>query len=257
MSAIRKVLSYAMPSNRPDGLSEAEAQVNVLDGQSEQDLQNTFGELSANVWEILMRCSLMKFLCLKAKRTGYLTHFERLSILYVFGHVGEEGKEFVHDVMRLTMNYQYNVTQRFIDRLPEKPISCLKLREQYKKISAEVGCSCNFKRTKNCYPSPVLHALSLSSDVQEDITLPISRTLSEEKEKKVIDELNIHKKAQELAGRILELRKQQRALVKSVTKVERELEKIYDIAETNALEIEMGVLVRRKKQDGYEWVIEI
>ena len=184
LSAIRKVLSYAMPSNRPDGLSEAEAQVNVLDGQSEQDLQNSFGELSANVWEILMRCSLMKFLCLKAKRTGYLTHFERLSILYVFGHVGEEGKEFVHDVMRLTMNYQYNVTQRFIDRLPEKPISCLKLREQYKKISAEVGCSCNFKRTKNCYPSPVLHALSLSSDVQEDITLPISRTLSEEKEKK-------------------------------------------------------------------------
>ena len=37
----------------------------------------------------------------------------------------------------------------------------------------------------------------------------------------------------------------------------RELEKIYDIADTNALEIEMGVLVRRKKENGYEWVIEI
>lgn len=257
LSTIRKVLSYAMTSKGGIALTDKETQVNVFDKQSDQDLQDTFSELNANVQEILMRCSLMKYLCLKAKRTGYLTHFERLSILYVFGHVGEEGKEFVHDVMRLTMNYQYNVTQRFIDRLPEKPVSCLKLREQYKKISAEVGCSCSFKRTKNCYPSPVLHALSLSTDVQEDITLPVSRTLSGEKGKKVIDELNVHKKAQELAGRILELRKQQRSLVKSVAKVERELEKIYDIADTNALEIEMGVLVRRKKENGYEWVIEI
>ena len=159
--------------------------------------------------------------------------------------------------MKLTMSYRYNVTQLFIGHLPHKPISCGKLREQYKKVSAEVGCSCSFKRTKNCYPSPVLHALSLSKDVQEDITIPTSRSLSTEKEKTVIDELNVHKKAQELAGRILELRKQQRAIDKNVAKVERELEKIYDSVGTDVLEIEMGMLVRRKKADGYEWVIEI
>jgi uncharacterized coiled-coil DUF342 family protein len=93
--------------------------------------------------------------------------------------------------------------------------------------------------------------------VQEDITIPTSRSLSTEKEKTVIDELNVHKKAQELAGRILELRKQQRAIDKNVAKVERELEKIYDSVGTDVLEIEMGMLVRRKKADGYEWVIEI
>ena len=155
------------------------------------------------------------------------------------------------------MNYQYNVTQRFIDRIPEKPVSCLKLREQYRKISAEVGCSCNFKRTKNCYPSPVLHALSLSKDMQEVITIPTSRTLTAEKEKRVIEELNVHKKAQELAVRILELKKQQRAIEKAIHKVERELGNVYDSVESDALEIEMGLLVRRKKGDGYEWVIEI
>jgi uncharacterized coiled-coil DUF342 family protein len=93
--------------------------------------------------------------------------------------------------------------------------------------------------------------------VQEDITIPASRSLTTEKEKTVIDELNVHKKAQELAGRILELRKQQRAIDKNVAKVERELEKIYDSVGTDVLEIEMGMLVRRKKADGYEWVIEI
>ena len=93
--------------------------------------------------------------------------------------------------------------------------------------------------------------------MQEDITIPTSRSLSTEKEKTVIDELNVHKKAQELAGRILELRKQQRAIDKNVAKVERELEKIYDSVGTDVLEIEMGMLVRRKKTDGYEWVIEI
>jgi hypothetical protein len=43
--------------------------------------------------------------------------------------------------------------------------------------------------------------------VQEDITIPASRSLTTEKEKTVIDELNVHKKAQELVGRILRLRK--------------------------------------------------
>lgn len=228
-----------------------------LSPEVQKELLEAFGNMNASIQEVLFHCSLMQYLCLKSRRTGYLTHFERLSVLYVFGHIGEEGKEFVHDVMRYTMNYQYNVTQRFIDRIPEKPVSCVKLREQYRKVSAEMGCSCSFKRTKNCYPSPVLHALSLSKDMQEGITIPTSRTLSAEKEKKVIEELNVHRKAQELAVRILELRKQQRALEKSVRKVERELEKVYDSVEADALEIEMGLLVRRKKEDGYEWVIEI
>ena len=67
----------------------------------------------------------------------------------------------------------------------------------------------------------------------------------------------MHKKAQELALRILELRKQKRSIEKSVRKVEKELEKVYDSVQAEALEIEMGLLVRRKTEEGYEWVIEI
>ena len=280
LSAIRKVLSYAKSagsSNRNTQNTENTAPIGrdsqndlIQSGgridtpqdpndtkEEQKELLEVFGDITAGVKEILCHCSLMRYLCLKSKKTGYLTHFERLSILYVFGHVGEEGKAFVHDVMRFTMNYQYNVTQRFIDRIPEKPVSCLKLREQYRRISAEVGCSCSFKRTKNCYPSPVLHALSLSEDIQEVITIPTSRTLSAEKEKKVIEELNVHKKVQDLATRILELKRQQRAIDRAIQKAERELGIVYDSIEADALEIEIGLLVRRKKEDGYEWVIEI
>lgn len=218
---------------------------------------DAFSEASGSVLEILHKCSLMCFLCQKASKTGYLTHFERQSILYVFGHIGEDGKQFVHQVMSMTLNYKYNTTEKFIQRIPEKPVSCVRLRSQYKQITAEYGCSCTFKRSKNCYPSPVLHAIALSDDVEEGITIPTSRTASKETEQKVLNELNIHKKAQELAEKILALRKQKRGLDMAVSKIERELEKLYDAADTDCIEIEMGMLVRKKSGKNVEWVIEI
>ena len=39
--------------------------------------------------------------------------------------------------------------------------------------------------------------------------------------------------------------------------VARELEKIFDQAGIDCLEVEMGMLVRRKRETGYEWIIEI
>lgn len=215
------------------------------------------GDISGVIRCVLEKCQLMAYLCQKAQKTGYLSHFERLSILYVFGHLGEEGKEFVHTIMSLTPNYQYNTTERFIRKIPEKPISCIKLREQYKNITAEYGCSCHFGRTKNCYPSPVLHAIKSVDGGNENVTIPTSRSLSREKEKTVFEEINIHKKAQELAGRILEMKKQKRGIDKNIQKLEHELGGIFDNAKTNCIEVEMGLLVRRKVENGWEWVIEL
>ncbi len=229
----------------------------IIDTKEVDENLEGFGEVSETVSVVLKRCNLMRYLCQKARKTGYLTHFERLSVLYVFGHLGEEGKTFVHTVMEFTLNYQYHVTEKFIQKLPAKPVSCLKLREQYKQITAEYGCSCNFKRTKNCYPSPVLHVIKSSGEVSEDITIPTSRTLSKEKEQKVVEEINIHKKVQELAGKIIEMKKQRRGVDKVIQRTELELEQIFNQAGINSLEVDMGVLVRRKTQTGYEWLIEI
>lgn len=244
--AIKKILSTVVSSNP----------ISVKEHIVEEDLSE-FGNLSENVELVLKRCNLMRYLCQKARSTGYLSHFERLSVLYVFGHMGEEGAAFVHKVMEFTLNYQYSVTERFIAKIPAKPISCLKLRDQYQKITAEYGCNCNFYRTKNCYPSPVLHAIKVGEEADGTITVPTSRTLSKEKENMVYEELNIRKQVQELTKRILEMKKQKRGMDKNIKKLEQELETIFNDAKIDCLEIEFGMLVRRKKEQGYEWIVEI
>ena len=108
-----------------------------------------------------------------------------------------------------------------------------------------------------CYPSPVQHAISLSTDEAEQVTLPISQTLTKEKSQSLAEEMNVHKKAQSLAVKIVELKKQRRGIDNSVRKIERELERIFDEQDTDSLELEMGILVRRKRENGYEWLIEI
>ena len=246
LAAIRKILGmYALTEEEKPDRKEVDRNL------------ERFGTLPESVRIVLEKCSLMRYLCQKAASTGYLSHFERLSILYVFGHMGDDGKEFVHTVMGFTLNYQYSTTQKFITKLPEKPVSCVKLREQYKLITAEYGCSCNFKRTKNCYPSPVLHAIKNSDDEQSDITVPMSRTMSKAKEEKVYEEINIHKQTEKLAQRIVELKRQKRGLDKSIRKTEAELQTIFDNAGIDCLEITMGLLVRRKKGEAYEWLIEL
>lgn len=245
LNAIKKVLA------KNTGIKEK-----LQDKTVDTNLE-AFGEIEEGIAEILGKCNLMRYLCQKAVKTGYLSHAERLSILYVFGHLGSEGHEFVHLLMSHLLNYQYNVTDKFIQRILGKPVSCIKLREQYKQVTAEYGCNCTFKRTKNCYPSPVLHAIALANYVNTEVTLPTSRTMTKEKEQKVLDEINIHKKAQELASKILEMKKQKRGLDAAIIKVEKELERIYDNAGVDCLEVEMGMLVRRRTEMGYEWLIEI
>ena len=84
------------------------------------------------------------------------------------GMRGRTERRLVHKVMEFTLNYQYSVTEKFISKIPAKPISCLKLRDQYQKVTAEYGCNCNFDRMKNCYPSPVLHAIKAGEELSEN-----------------------------------------------------------------------------------------
>lgn len=251
LPAIKKVIDLYAGENTKDFASA------VPEYHPDLDLDG-FEKLSSGIKTVLEGCNLMCYLCQKARKTGYLSHFERQSVLYVFGHMGDEGKEFIHQIMGYTLNYQYQVTQKFINRIPEKPISCVKLREQYQRITAEIGCSCSFKRTKNCYPSPVLHALKSADVESEQITIPSSRTLSKEKEQTLYQEVNVYRKVQELAEKILEMKRQRRGMDKKISKIERELETVFDGIKADCLEIEMGLLCRRKKEDGsYEWVIEL
>ncbi len=259
LPAIRKILGTYMPEvdvapqkkGSPNGKPAA-----TEHKQIEIDWDG-LGVVSPSLRIVIENCSLMRYLIHKVMATGYLTHFERQTLLYVFGHMGDEGKDFVHTLMAFTLNYQYHVTQRFIQKMPDKPVGCIKLREQYRMITAEYGCSCSFRQTKNCYPSPVLHALKSSDEAEAEITVPTSRTLSKAKSEQVYEEINIHKQTQKLAQQIVEIKRQRNGLDKSIRKLEQELQRIFDNAGIDCLEIELGLLVRRKRENGYEWVIEI
>lgn len=216
-----------------------------------------FGDISEGVITVLVRCGLMAHLCEKAKRTGYLSHSERLTILYVFDHLGNEGKEFVHQIMGYTLNYQYSITEKYIKRLPEKPISCIKLRDQYKQVTAEIGCNCNFRRTPNCYPSPVLHVIKDANNVPDGVTIPASRKISQREEKQLPKTLNVHKQAEEMVHKMMELRKQERGILHAIEKQEKGLNQILDDIGADCIELEMGILKRSRSTKGWEWSVEL
>ncbi len=247
ITAIKKVI----------GAHTEQPKENAKKVEVDQDL-SVFGDLPENIRAVLAGCNLMRFLAQKSAKTGYLSHFERLSILFVFGHMGDEGKDFVHKVMQYTINYSYNTTQHFVNRIKAKPISCNKLREQYSKVTAEIGCTCNFGRMKDCYPSPVLHALKNSTDETDEVTIPTSRSLSKTKSQEVHDSLNSNQQVLALARKIIDMRKQKRGIDKNIEKTERELARIFDELKIDSMEIDIGLLTRRRIGDGrVEWVIEI
>ena len=225
-------------------------------GRTVDENLEAFPDISENVCEVLKKCNLMRYLCQKSAKTGYLTHFERMSILYVFAHLGEDGKQFIHTVMAFTLNYQYNVTDRFISKCPEKPISCIKLREQYKKITRNTAAA-----ALSSVPETVIRLLlcmlSPVPMIYRTISLFQSAQHHPGKKAKVIDEINIHKKALELARKIQDYKKQKRNLDNNIQKIEKELSSIFDDVQTDCLEIELGMLVRRPKANGYEWLIEL
>lgn len=117
-------------------------------------------EPSDMVKKIITGCNVLRFLVNKAKETGDLSHTERLVILYSLGHLNNEGKGYIHQVMSCCLNYNQHYTERWIRRLkPEmKPISCAKIRDWLSDITPGIGCYCKFNLSKRAYPSPVLHA---------------------------------------------------------------------------------------------------
>lgn len=55
----------------------------------------------------------------------------------------------------------------------------------------------------------------------------------------------------------MEYKKQRRSIDRNIEKVEYELAGIFDERGIEEMEIDMGLLMRRRKENGYEWVIGI
>ena len=96
-----------------------------------------------------------------------------------------------------------------------------------------------------------------NAEENEQITMPVSRVISTDKQKIMKTEINAVSRAQEIAEKMMELRKQKRSLDRSLVKCEQELAEIFNDINTDSMEIKMGLLTRRKAGTKTEWIIEL
>lgn len=119
--------------------------------------------------QMLVGCHVVGRLVAKAVETRYLPHPERVVLLYTLGHVGDEGRAYLHRVMAQTLNYDYGVTEKYIRKLKPSPISCARVQEVLADRPGHETCRCVFRLTRGSYPSPVLHAFGASRHEKREV----------------------------------------------------------------------------------------
>lgn len=116
---------------------------------------------------VVSGCEVVSRLIGKARGTGYLTHGERTVLLYTVGYLGPDGQAFLHRVMVATINYDFDVTEKYIKRIKESPISCARVQEVLQEGATPLTCACRFHLPRDGYPSPVLHAFGAGRGQQK------------------------------------------------------------------------------------------
>ena len=201
------------------------------------------------VESLLSGCKVINYLVNKAKETHYLNNSERLTLLYTLGHLGDDGKEYLHKVISNCINYDYDYTEKQIKKMKSCPISCPRIKEKHEDIAMELGCNCYFNLPPRGYPSPVLHAL------KQPKTWPfqsLSKDTATQDNKTIPEGINANLK------RYIELRTQLGGIEKNIQRIEEEMSSYFDKAETDSVTTEYGLLERRRKAgDKFEWVIKL
>ncbi len=115
--------------------------------------------VSGKIASLLKGCKMLHFLTDKARDTNYLTHFERIILLYTLGFAGKEGGQYLHKIMGYCYNYNRTVTENQLTSRKEYPISCAKIMDYFPDLAQSLPCDCSFNPPMGGYPSPVLFML--------------------------------------------------------------------------------------------------
>jgi group II intron reverse transcriptase/maturase len=109
------------------------------------------------VSQVVEKCRVINHLISKARDTHYLTHYERLCLLYTLSFAGDRGCDYLHKVISYCINYDPRYTQQQIDRRKGSPISCARIMEYFPELTQSLSCSCKFQLPPKSYPSPILY----------------------------------------------------------------------------------------------------
>ena len=209
-------------------------------------------EESTLVKNLLSGCKVINYLVDKARNTHYLDNSERVTLLYTLGHLGEEGRAFLHKVISNCINYDYDFTEKQIQKMKPYPISCARIREKHEDFALDLGCNCNLNIPPKGYPSPILHAFN------QPKSWPISGVPSAGENTEISPQRGISRnEVNTKLRRYIELKKQLRGVEKSIQRIEEEMASYLDELGTDNVETDYGILVRRKAGDSFDWVIKL
>jgi RNA-directed DNA polymerase len=220
---------------------------------------------------MLTGCHVLAYLARRAQETRYLNHRERSSLLCALGHLGEEGTAALHAIISHTYNYRPEVTARHIGRLPPFPISCPRLRELHPEAAAFGVCRCKFDLHGRGYPTPLLLALKPAQvpAFRAGRGDAAGRPTREEQSERSREESpgprraaavsNLGEQAEEKLAKLAELRRHQRGIETSMSRVRRELGELFDAGGSDVFELPLGRLrrVRHEGRDEWDFVIEV
>ena len=206
--------------------------------------------------QVVNNCNLVEYLVFKAVETSYLMHRDRFMLLCVFGHIGSEGRKFLHEVISHCLNYSHQITESYIRKLPAKPVSCPRLRQEYQELTAELGCDCAFPQRKGCYPSPILHALAGEQQTTE-ITLPYIGNQERQVTDRSVGEKERLRAINAVTQKLINLRKHQHGTLKSIAVCKAQLLAYFAEMGVDRLQMDLGTLILVKKGEETDFVIEL
>lgn len=197
---------------------------------------------------IYNRCILIKMIVDKSLNESYINHFERNALLYVFGHSGEGGREILHFVISKCLNYNFEVTEGFIARMKEKPVSCQKLKTRFPNYSGQKGCNCNFDEYPLFYPSPVIFGYMVEPEL---VTKPdyMDRGARIAEISKVSEQIRLNT----LVSKLIDITRRKKEIEKELKICCEEIEIVFENKGVNEFEVDAGKLIKK----GDEWYLRM
>ncbi|HPG58080.1 MAG TPA: CRISPR-associated primase-polymerase type A1 [Candidatus Wallbacteria bacterium] len=150
-----KVLDRKAVKIKPKPEKLTAVQFELFDGT---DINGLMADLSVETRALIGSCPVLSFLVKKARHEKYLTHEERLVILYTVGFAGAGAAADIHRIISECSDYRESVTAHFIGTKRENCMGCYRIRQRLPEIARLTKCSCEFRLADSqTYPSPLLH----------------------------------------------------------------------------------------------------
>lgn len=248
---------HGLPLNIPARVSDA-----LRGGMKDADAVATSplqGQSRAQA--VYAGCNVFRHFVDKASGGQGLTTSERYFVADVLGRLGNEAEPSLESILRHLDDYRPGMAGRILSRLYPHPTSCGRIREKMPELTAQVGCDCRFRLVPGAYPTPALHAVGAAEipGLGERVRDAASRGGLARAAQAQMNEgrKELGARAAALCARLADLRRQARAVERTLASIETQLDQICDEAGVEPIETPAGTLRRVVENGQRRFVLEV